>query len=269
VSDHRVEPLSIDRIEQYARETLARCPRLPCGGIDILAALRQPTVKTIHGQKILRLEIVRDELLPDNLAHVWSAHQRVKVSVRADLWNRATDGDPHALRDLRHEYSHVVLHSGARTKSYATLDRKAGGNATHKFFEDERSAEKQANWFAACLAMPSGKIQPSMDIRNICADWNVPLDEAQRYLERVRATAPKCLPASFKRDIDHLRSGNGVTSTARQLWDQLPYAPDYSPTAARLVDGFLVEYCEYNKYSQTGWGVESGKIIPLMLKMSG
>jgi hypothetical protein len=269
MTDYRVDPLSIQRIECHAQEALANCRKLPGGGIDILAALRQPTVKTVHGRKVLRLEVVRDELLPDDLAHVWSADQRVKVSVRISLWNKAADNDPYALKDLRHEYGHVVLHSGARTKSSVTLDRKVGGNAKYEFFDDECSAEKQADWFAAFLAMPSSKIQPSMDLRDICADWNVPLDEARWRLERLRATAPKRIPDSLRRDIDWLRAGSRVTPVAQNLWDQLPSAPDTSPLVARMVNGYLIEYCQYNQYTQTGWTVEAGRVVPLMLRMQG
>lgn len=117
--------------------------------------------------------------------------------------------------------------------------------------------------------MPFSKMHPSMDVRDVSADWNVPLSEAQWRLERVRASAPKRLPDSLKRDIAWLRAGNLVTTQAQKLWDELPLAPDKSLTGARIANGYLVEYCQYNKYTQTGWAVEAGMIVPLMLKMSG
>ena len=269
MSDYRVERLSIEKIEGFARDFLVDCPKLPSGAIDILAALRQPRVKTIHGYKVLRLKLEADEHLPDDLAHVWSADGRVTVTARTSLWNRAEAGEVDALKDLRHEFGHVLLHSGAQTKSNVTLDRKLAGNATYKSIEDDRSAERQADWMAACLAMPGGKIRPDMDVRDVAADWGVPLHEAQWRLERVRSTAPKRISTALMRDIEWLRAGSCVTEQAQVLWDQLPSAPDTSPTRAQIANGFLIEYCQYKKYTQTGWAVEAGKIVPLMLKMDG
>jgi IrrE N-terminal-like domain len=179
MTDYTVTPLSIEKIEEYARDALARCPKLLSGAIDILATLRLPRVKTIYGEKVLRLKLLADELLPDDLAHVWAGEDRVTVSARITLWNKAEASDCEALKELRHEFGHVLLHSGARTKSNVTLDRKMGGNATYKFFEEESSAERQADRMASCLAMPYNKIRPDMDVRDVSADWNVPLSEAQ------------------------------------------------------------------------------------------
>jgi IrrE N-terminal-like domain len=269
MSDYRVERLSIEKIEGFARDFLADCPKLPSGAIDILAALRQPRIKTIHGYKVLRLKLEADEHLPDDLAHVWSTDGRVTVTARASLWNRAGAGEVDALKDLRHELGHVLLHSDAQTKSNVTLDRKLAGNATYKFIEDECSAERQADWIAACLAMPSKKIRPEMDVRDVAADWGVPLYEAQWRLERARSVAPKRMSPAVVRDIEWLRAGSRLTEQAQALWDQLPSSPDTSPARARIANGFLIEYCQYNKYTQTGWAVEAGKIVPLMLKMEG
>jgi IrrE N-terminal-like domain len=198
MSDYRVDRLSIEKIERFASDFLVGCPKLPNGAIDILAALRQPRIKTIHGHKVLRLKLVADEHLPNDLAHVWSKEDRVTVTARTSLWNKAQDGDVEALRDLRHEFAHALLHSGAQTKSNVTLDRKLAGNATYNFIEDDRSAERQADWMAACLAMPSGKIRPDMDVRDAAADWGVPLREAQWRLELLRSTAPKRMSAGLR-----------------------------------------------------------------------
>ena len=51
MSDYRVERLSIEKIEGFARDFLADCPKLPGGAINVLAAPRQPRIKTIHGHK--------------------------------------------------------------------------------------------------------------------------------------------------------------------------------------------------------------------------
>jgi IrrE N-terminal-like domain len=240
MSDYGVDRLSIERIEGFARDFLVDCPKLPNGAIDILAVLRQPRIKTIHGRKVLRLKLVADGHLPDDLAHIWSTEDRVTVTARTSLWNRAQDGDVEALKDLRHEFGHALLHSGAQTKSNVTLDRKLAGNATYNFIEDDRSAERQADWMAACLAMPCGRIRPDMDVRDVAADWGVPLLEAQWRLERVRSTAPKPVSPALMRDIEWLRAGSGVTEQASALWDQLPYAPDTCPTRARIANGFLL-----------------------------
>ena len=269
MSDYRVERLSVDKIEGFARDFLVDCAKLPNGAIDVLAALRQPRIKTIHGYKVLRLILEADEHLPDDLAHVWSSDGRVTVTARTSLWNRAKAGDVDALKDLRHEFGHVLLHSGAQTKSNVTLDRKLAGNATYEFIEDEYSAERQADWIAACLAMPSNKICADMDVRDVAADWAVPLSEAEWRLQRVRSTAPKRISPALMRDIEWLRAGSCVTKQAQTLWDQLPSAPDRPPMRARIANGFLIEYSQYNKYTQTGWAVEAGRILPLLLKMSG
>jgi hypothetical protein len=267
MTDYRVDPISIERIEGFARDVLADCPKLPNGAIDILASLRLPTVKTIRGLRILRLKLVADNFLPDKLAQVWVGGGRITVTARASLWNRAEDHDAEALKDLRHEFGHVVLHPEARTKGNVTLNRELEGNAVYKFIEADRSAENQANWIAACLAMPFDKMSPSMDVRDLIADWNVPKSEAQWRLERVRSVAPKRLPESLKRDINWLRAGSEVTPQAQALWDKLPLASDSSATTARIANGFLVEHCQYNQCTQTGWTVEENKIVPLMLKM--
>lgn len=269
MTDYTVDPLSIERIEQYARSVLADCPNLSNGAIDILKTLRLPSVKTIHGTKILRLNLVADELLPDKFAQVWASSGRVTVTARASLWNRAEDHDPDALKELRHEFGHVVLHSGAATSSAVTLDRRIDGNDIHKFIDQDRSAENQADWIASCVAMPLNQIQPSMDVRDVSANWNVPLDEAQWRLERVRLIAPKRLPDSIRRNIDTLHARTGIPASAQALWEQLPCAPNALPTVARLANGFLVEYGQYKRYTQTGWTVEGMKVVPLMLKMEG
>jgi hypothetical protein len=103
----------------------------------------------------------------------------------------------------------------------------------------------------------------------VAADWSVPLHEAQRRLERVRSMAPKRISSALMRDIEWLRAGSRMTEQAQALWDRLPSAPDTCPTRARIANGFLIEYCQFNKYTQTGWAVETGKIVPLMLKMEG
>lgn len=267
MTDYRVDRLSFEKIEDHAHVLLAGLPTLPKGGIDILAALRLPKVKTIHGTKTLRLNLVADDLLPDKLAQVWVGEGRVSVTARLSVWNRAQEGDPEALRVLRHEFGHVLLHSDARTKSAVPLDRQLGGNTLHKFIEPDCSAERQADAIAACLAMPRGMIRPSMEARDMSANWNVPLKEAQWRLERVRAAAPKRLSDALKRDLALLRAGSEVTPQARQLWDQLPLAPDTPRAVGRLADGYLIEYCQYNSYTQTGWAVESGRVIPLIVKM--
>src|ERR1700693_3376062 len=100
MTDYTVDRLSIEKIEEYAGEVLVSCPKLPNGAIDILSALRQPTVKTIHGRKVLRLKLVADDHLPDDFAHVWSSNDRVTVTARTSLWNRAESNDADALKDL-------------------------------------------------------------------------------------------------------------------------------------------------------------------------
>ena len=80
--------------------------------------------------------------------------------MKISLWNKAQDGDVEALKELRHEFGHVLLHSEARTKSAVSLDRRLGGNAVHKYIDPDCSAENQANWIAACLAMPLSKMHP-------------------------------------------------------------------------------------------------------------
>src|SRR5450432_2561069 len=124
MTDYTVDRLSTDKIEEFARNYLANCPKLPCGAIDILKSLRLPTVKTIHGLKVLRLKLVADDLLPDKLAQVWASDGRVTVTARTSLWNRADAGGSDALKEFRHEFGHMLLHSGARTKSAVPLDRQ-------------------------------------------------------------------------------------------------------------------------------------------------
>lgn len=267
MTDYRVDPLSIERIEGFARDVLANCPKLSNGAIDILATLRLPTVKTICGVRILRLKLVADDLLPGKLAHVWVGDGRITVTARTSLWNKAEAHDAEALKELRHEFGHVLLHPEAHTKGAVTLNRELEGNAVRKFIEADRSAENQANWIAACMAMPFSKMSPSMDVRDVIADWNVLRSEAQWRLERVRSAAPKRLPELLKRDINWLRAGSHVTPQAQALWNQLPLAADRPATVARIANGFLVEYGQYNQYTQTGWTVEAGRIVPLMLKM--
>ena len=252
MTDYRVDPLSVEKIEAVARDVLANCPKLPSGAIDILSTLRLPTVKTVRGVRILRLKLVADDLLPDTLAHVWVGEGQITVTARTSLWNRAENYDADALKDLRHEFGHVVLHPETPTKGNVTLNRELNGNAVHKFIEAERSVEKQADWLAACLAMPFNKMSPAMDVRDVVADWNVPKSEAQWRLERVRSVAPKRLPESLKRDLDRLRAGSEVTPQAQALWDQLPLASGRPRTAARIANGFLVEYCQYKQCNQTG-----------------
>ena len=82
MSDYSVDPLSIERIEEYAREILVDCPKLSNGAIDVLKTLRLPSVRTIHGTKILRLKLVADELLPDKFAQVWAGVGRVTVTAQ-------------------------------------------------------------------------------------------------------------------------------------------------------------------------------------------
>ena len=112
MSDYPVDRLSIERIEGFARDVLADCPKLPNGAIDILAALRLPTVKTIHGPKILRLKLVADEFLPEDLAHVWSSNGRVTVTARTSLWNKDQANDVGALKVLRHEFGRALALKG-------------------------------------------------------------------------------------------------------------------------------------------------------------
>jgi IrrE N-terminal-like domain len=213
--------------------------------------------------------LVADDLLPGKLAQVWAGNGRTTVTARTSLWNEAEANNASALKDLRHEYGHVLLHSGARTKSAVTLDRQLEGNDIHNFIDPDCSAENQANWIAACLAMPFSKIHPSTDVHDVIADWNVPLSEAEWRLERVRSMAPKRISSALMRDIEWLQAGSRMTEQAQALWDKLPFAPDTCPTRARIANGFLIEYCQYNKYTQTGWAVEAGKIVPLMTKMEG
>ena len=85
MTDYRVDRLTIEKIEEHARACLTDCPKMPNGAIDILATLRAPRVKTIHGIKILRLKLVSDELLPDKLAQVWVGDGRVTVTARTSL----------------------------------------------------------------------------------------------------------------------------------------------------------------------------------------
>ena len=269
MTDYTVASLSIEKIEEHAQQTLTWCPRIPSGAIDILAALRLPTVRTIHGTKTLRLKLVADELLPEKLAQVWAGGNRVTVTVSMSLWNRAQDYEPEALKDLRHEYSHTILHSAARTSSAVTLDRRLGGNAVHNFIDPDRRAENQADWLAACLAMPATKIKPGMDVRDISADWNVPIQEACWRLERVRMAAPKRIPDSFRRNLRAIADCNTIPAFAQALWDQLPCLPDSPSSAVRVAEGFMVELHEFRKCSQTGWAVEGGKIVPLMPNMMG
>jgi hypothetical protein len=114
MSDYTVDRLSIERIEEYARHVLADCPKLANGAIDILKTLRLPRVTTIHGIKVLRLNLVADDLLPGKLAQVWAGDGRVTVTARISLWNKGEAGDAGALKELRHEFGHVLLHSGLR-----------------------------------------------------------------------------------------------------------------------------------------------------------
>jgi hypothetical protein len=267
MSDYPVDRLPIEKIERLAREVLAWCPKLENGAIDILRTLRMSKVKTVHGDKVLRLVLVDDDQLPDDVAHMWASKDRVTITARASLWEKAQQQDPEVLKDLRHEFGHALLHSSGRTASRVPLARKLNGNSDYKSIDTECSAEKQADAMAACLAMPLNKIRPSADVRDVVADWNVLLTEAQWRLERVRLTTPKRIPESIRRDIDRLGVQNGMPAAAQALWDQLPEVSDMSPQVARIADGFLVEYCEYKKCTQTGWIVMSGKVVPLMPRM--
>jgi hypothetical protein len=269
MTDYTVTRRSVEQIEQIARDVLVDCPKLPNGAIDILTALRQPWIKTIQGKKKLRLKLVADELLPDKLAQVWAVKDRVTVTVRASLWTRAAEFDPEGLKELRHEFSHGVLHSEERTKGHVALDRQLLGNKVHNFIDPEQRAEDQADWLEACLAMPRDKVSPEADVRDLVASWNVTLKEAQWRVERVRASAPKRIPETIKRRMETIRAVGRIPDTFQSLWDDLPPAPNFLPSAARLARGYLIEYAQYQKYTQTGWDVESGRIIPLMPKMQG
>lgn len=269
MTDYTVTRRSIDKIEEIAAEILAECPRLASGAIDILTALRSPEIKTVAGKKTLRLTLVPDELLPTKLAQMWAGRNRVTITARMSLWNKAEKYDPDASKDLRHEYSHAVLHSAERTSSAVTLNRQLGGNTVHRFIDEECRAENQADWLAACLAMPRTKIKPEMDVRDVGAEWNVPLKEAQWRLERVRITSPKRTPEAIRRNLEALKTAELVPSFAQTLWDKLPLAPDWAPSLARLANGYLVEYSHYRRYTQTGWAVEGNRVVPLMLTMQG
>ena len=153
MTDYTVAPLSIEKIEEHARNILVDCPKLSNGAIDILKILRLPKVKTIHGTKVLRLKLVTDELLPDKFAQVWAGGGRVTVTARASLWNKAEDHDPEALKDLRHEFGHVVLHSAGSTTSAVTLDRRLEETPS-TISSTQIAAQRIRQIDRACLAMP-------------------------------------------------------------------------------------------------------------------
>jgi hypothetical protein len=269
MSDFTVTRRSIEQIEQIACDHLSDCPKLPNGSIDVLTALRQPSIKTIQGSKTLRLKLVADQMLPEKLAQMWASKDRVTITARASLWNRAEEQNPESLKDLRHEYCHGLLHSNERTSGNVALDRQVLGNKVYDFITPEQRAEDQADWLAACLALPRAKISPDANVQDIVAFWNVTLKEALWRLERIRLELPKRIPETMKRRIETLKTAGSIPDTVQALWDGLPYAPDLQPSYARIASGFLVEYSEYRKYTQTGWSAENGRIVPLILKMQG
>jgi hypothetical protein len=267
MTDYTVTRRSLEQIEQIAKDILAHCPKQPTGAIDILAALRQPRIRTVTGEKILRLKLVANDLLPNRVAQMWGSSERVTITARISLWNRAEEFYVEAQKDLRHEYSHGILHSEERTKGNVPLNRLIGGNKAHEFIEPERRAEDQADWLAACLGMPRETISSSVDVRDLIADLNVTLEEAQWRLEKVRLAAPRRISETLRSSIETIRAAGSIPGDVQALWDNLPLAPDYLPRDGRLAGGFLIEYCQYRMYNQTGWNSENGRIVPLMLKM--
>jgi hypothetical protein len=110
--DYLVNRRSDAEIERHA-ERLRQHFVVTDDWVDIIQCLRSPTVWTLWGNKRLVFEICADDVLGLDDALTTYADGKVKISVKASVYELALNGDGRARNTLAHELGHAAMHPGA------------------------------------------------------------------------------------------------------------------------------------------------------------
>ena len=138
--DHIVSPRSMKNIREIVNRIKKQCGLYESLQFPIVFFWEQIIPKYFHDYRFLYVE---DEEL-DGL-EAYTDHNLKIVKVKTSIYERALNGTPKDTFTLAHEIGHLFLHDGEAMIFARTSER----------FPAYKSAEWQANYFAAEMLMPS------------------------------------------------------------------------------------------------------------------
>jgi IrrE N-terminal-like domain len=154
IHDFEVAPLSWAQIDNQAHKLRADFDLQNVPFFDGIKLLEQVLDNTLG---FVRLEVEEDHQMPtaEGLTDPRGEFIRLRESVYRGAWNR----NPRDRWTVHHELGHLFIHSRRTMKRVHP--------ETPVLVQPFRSAEAQANRFAAALTMPAYLIRPEMSVDDL------------------------------------------------------------------------------------------------------
>lgn len=171
--DFEVPPMSWNQIEQYALKLRTDLGLRDVPFFDVIGFLERVLDNTLS---FVRLEIEEDRQMPtaEGLTDPRGEFIRLRVSVYRGAYNNR----PRDRWTVAHELGHLFLHSRRTMKRLSQQERKS--------VPAFKSAEAQANCFAAGLLIPAHLVPATMQVEEIMLQFGVSREAATLRLSNLR-----------------------------------------------------------------------------------
>jgi Zn-dependent peptidase ImmA (M78 family) len=262
--DYPVKAISDSDIEKTALSF-----RLRTNTLGILAPNIVNLIEKLIGPGLplegVRLIIESDQKMGKDLA-LSLVNEKI-LKIRSSVYDGALSGNPRDRFTIAHEIGHFALTHGGAPKH-----RVAAGNQKLNYIEASKSAERQANVFAAALLMPREQVRRFSSPTDIAAQMHVSLSAAKIRFEQI---APKTTPPDIISLIDDLkksveksgysRNHKSVLSNqqrANLAWEFAEPSTNQDPSEYRVVDNkWNIRRSKFESSTIGGWRLASNDTI--------
>lgn len=202
--DFRALPLSNEKIARWAASIRPTGQGRMVQPTDVVALIKQGSIKTIKGIKKLQFEIV-DNCEADWDAKSISTSTSALIKIGKSVWDAAVAGHPRHRFTLAHELGHIVLCHPENVE----LHRRTGVTAASRkvsYIKPYESAERQADEFARNLLIDPAFVGDFISPEALSAQLQVSLHVAKIAFDRlVLGRKSSAVSEGFKKLLNDLK----------------------------------------------------------------
>jgi hypothetical protein len=149
--------------------------------LNIIACLQSGRILTDHGEKILVYRALEDVEMGKSDAKTEFEKDRVTISVKKSVHEKALFGDGRSRMTLAHELGHGVMHCGTPKYRMAEISGSTSFSKTNAL----ESAEHQAKVFASAFLIHDRQAAELGSAEEISEEFGVSLQAAEIAFERL------------------------------------------------------------------------------------
>lgn len=182
--------------------------------LDIVSCLKSGKVLTLRGYKRLEYIVKPNGSLGTDEAVTRHSAETVLIETTEREHEAALFGEGRSRFTLTHELGHAVLHDGE------AMPRSSLKLVKPDWVEIYRSAEHQANRFAASALVFRPFLTADMSVQQIAIEFGVSQEVAKNAYEELDRSANHLAAASrVRRTVESLKENNAVKQTAKYFTD--------------------------------------------------